>query len=298
MLLGEYAVLYNKPAVVLAIDKRITVTIVPRNDWELHIDAPGYASWAGSLTDLTIAAPFTFVTACVKAMRGYLRSGCEIYITSELSAQFGLGSSAAVTVATLGALIAWCQLDYSRIQLIKIARKIIRVVQGGLGSGADIAASVMGGIIYYNSHPLKVERCAGIKALPLTVVYSGAKAATSNAIKIVQDYFADNRTILCALLYAIKLCTVKGYHALQQENYVLLGKLMNVHQGLLDALGVGTPALTNLLVQFRSCPEVLGAKISGAGFGDCVIGLGMVPKLALPKLLVNITNVGLEYLHE
>lgn len=298
MLLGEYAVLYNKPAVVLAIDKRITVTLVPRTDGELYIDSPGYASWSGSLTDLTITPPFNFVTACVIELRGYLRSGCEIYITSEFSAQFGLGSSAAVTAATLGALVAWCQLDYSRTQLIKIARKIIRLVQGGVGSGADIAASVMGGIIYYTSHPLKVERCSGINALPLTVVYSGTKAATPNAIKMVQDYFADNRDILRALLHTIKLCAVNGYNALKQENYVLFGKLMNVQQGLLESLGVSTPALTNLLAQLRSCPDVLGAKISGAGFGDCVIGLGVVPELELPKLLVNMTNVGLEYLHE
>lgn len=39
MLLGEYAVMHDYPALVCAIDKRITVTLVPSDDEVIEIDS-------------------------------------------------------------------------------------------------------------------------------------------------------------------------------------------------------------------------------------------------------------------
>ena len=48
---------------------------------------------------------------------------------------------------------------------------------------------------------------------------------------------------------------------------------MNIQQSLMNALGVGTPQLNHIINSLHKDPYIYGAKISGAGLGDCVIGL-------------------------
>ena len=50
------------------------------------------------------------------------------------------------------------------------------------------------------------------------------------------------------------------------------GELMNIHQGLLESLGVGTAQLARLVYAARKC-GAFGAKLSGAGGGDCMVAL-------------------------
>ncbi|WP_251365723.1 hypothetical protein [Coxiella-like endosymbiont of Rhipicephalus sanguineus] len=62
MLLGEYAVLQGKTALVAAINKFISITLKPRSDDRIFID-----SALGTLTlhrhQITLQAPFEFVLA-------------------------------------------------------------------------------------------------------------------------------------------------------------------------------------------------------------------------------------------
>ena len=68
----------------------------------------------------------------------------------------------------------------------------------------------------------------------------------------------------------------------------VLGEIMNIHQGLQDALGVNNAILSELIFSLRSHPHIYGAKISGAGLGDCVIGLGKVKKNSFSKNKIDI----------
>ena len=55
-----------------------------------------------------------------------------------------------------------------------------------------------------------------------------------------------------------------------------LGQLMAVQQGLMTSLGVNQPRLQSMIDELNALPTILGAKISGSGLGDCVVGLGNV----------------------
>lgn len=300
MLLGEYAVLYNKLALVCAINKRMTVSLKPRQDERIEVLSADYGQWATSLKTLVITPPFQFVSACLYRYRKKLPTGCDIYITSEFSDQIGLGSSAAVTVATLAVLHAWIK-DYptNPLELIAEARSIIREVQT-VGSGADVAASVLGGIVAYRATPLTAEKFSF--PLPLTVIYSGSKTPTVIAIRRIREKFLATPTLFNSLCQAIHQCTKEGIHALVEKNQARLGAAMNTQQGLMQALGVSTPLLDDLLAQLHTNQAIKGAKISGAGWGDCVIGLGEVESLDLEKnlgqgiqqLKVAITEQGVE----
>ncbi|HSW71715.1 MAG TPA: mevalonate kinase [Gammaproteobacteria bacterium] len=294
-LLGEYAVLYNKPALVCALDKRMTVTLTPRTDEEVELRSEGYGCFRTSLTKLAISAPFQFVSACLYLHRKKLKSGCDIHITSEFSDQVGFGSSAAVTVATLAALFSWLGLPLDHLSLIREARQVVREVQT-LGSGADVAASVMGGIVAYRALPLAVEKFS--LAPPLTVIYSGSKTPTVEALKRVREKFATTPALFNKLCQAIHQCAKEGIAALEKADWQRLGSAMNVQQGLMQALGVSTPLLEDLIERLRADPAICGAKISGSGWGDCVIGLGRAEHLGLEERYQGVKQIAVQVAEE
>lgn len=272
MLMGEYAVLDGKPAISCAINQRIIVTLSQRYDENVEIHSALLGSYSTTMTDLTIKPPFQFVLGVLKHFEGRIKRGFDIEITSEFSDQVGLGSSAAVTVATLAAIISSMGVRMSAIDLIRQGRQIVRSIQG-MGSGADIAAAVHGGVVSYQAKPLSAEKLS-IKP-PITVLYCGYKTKTVDAIKHVEKKFAAHSNLLRALYASIGQCSLDALQALRKEDWQRFANIMNIQQGLMESLGVSTPLIQEMICDLRSQSKVQGAKISGSGMGDCVIGLQM-----------------------
>jgi mevalonate kinase len=289
MFLGEYAVLHGQHALACAIDKRIYVTVTPRDDNKIMLDS-ALGHYETTLSRLENVAPFQFVLTTLRSLKKYLHSGCDIKIESEFSATVGFASSAAVTVATLKALSEWLQLSFSSAQLIQCARKIIRTVQG-TGSGADAAACVLGGLVLYRMQPFVAKKFS--YSYPITVVYSGSKTPTPVAIKHVQEKFSAFPDIFSKLMKAINECTLQGVAAFTQQDWKRLGNVMTIQQGLMDTLGVNTVELDDIIKLLRKQPNLLGAKISGSGLGDCVVALGeCVLDASVKQIKVNMTMEG------
>lgn len=271
MLLGEYGVLFGKPALVCAIDKRIHVTLTPRHDTAINITSDRLGEYATDLNVLHIEKPFQFVLGAIKQFQQKMRRGCDIEITSEFSDKVGLGSSAAVTVATIAALVTWLDIRMQPIDMVRFGRNVIRECQG-LGSGADIAASVYGGVVYYQNQPLTAEKLS-VK-LPLTLYYTGFKTTTTEAVKHVQNYFAEYPLVFKQLCASIGQCAADGMQLIRRQDWRKLGEVMNIQQGLMEALGVSLPIIQHITGVLRNQNGISGAKISGSGLGDCVVGLG------------------------
>ena len=271
MLLGEYAVLYGKPAVVCAVDKHITVTLTPRADQRIIINSATLGHYETDLLTLKIEQPFQFVLGALKHFQTKCRRGCDIEITAEFSEQIGFGSSAAVTVATIAVLVTWLDMRVTQMDLLRHARNVIRSVQG-VGSGADAAASIYGGVVAYQQQPLTAEKFT--LTYPLAVLYAGFKTPTVEAIQRVQDRFSTQKSLFRHLMASIGQCAIEGAELLRKENWQAFGDIMTIQQGMMDALGVNVPALQTCVNELRSCSDIIGAKISGSGFGDCAVGLG------------------------
>ena len=161
------------------------------------------------------------------------------------------------------------------------ARSVIREVQGS-GSGADVAASVFGGAVDYAVNPFKADKI-DVKSLPIVVVYSGNKLATKDVIELVNEYFKNHPQIFEYVFNAIHVCTVMAIDAIKTGDLKQVGGLMNIHQGLQESLGVSNRTLAELIFTLRGFKTIYGAKISGSGLGDCVIGLGKIPKDTFPQ---------------
>lgn len=273
MLLGEYAVLQGKPSVVCAINKRMTVTLTPREDDKIEIESE-LGTHHTTISEIEVERPLQFVLGALKHCQGKLRHGCHIQVESEFSDKVGLGSSAAVTVATLSAIFTWLNVRVSPLELIRQSKIIVRLTQG-VGSGADVAASVFGGVVSYQAQPFFAERFN--VTYPISALYAGYKTKTADAINHVQKKFEIYPNLYRHLTNSIGQCAADGIQMLRREDWIKFGEVMNIQQGIMDSLGVNTPPLQSMVEELHAQPSMLGAKISGSGLGDCVIGLGSLP---------------------
>ena len=273
MVLGEYAVLHGRRAMVCSIDRRVKVDVHERNDGRLVI-----RSSLGSYDSL-IASPehdgrFAFVVEAARGC-GFVPGGpgLGISISSGIPSGVGLSSSAAVTVGAVAALLRIRGEEPERERVFELALEAVRNVQG-TGSGADVAAAVWGGLLVYRTDPLHVDRLPVTP--PLVVAFSGAGVPTpavieqvDRRIRLLPDLFESVWDVMDASVEEAELSLKQS-----PPDWERFGLLLDVNQGMMEALGVITPSLAEAVYRLRDDAGILGAKVSGAGLGDCVIGLG------------------------
>lgn len=277
LLLGDHAVVYDRPCLVTAVDIRYTVSIETRQDTLLTISTPQMRDkgqlYSRSLEDL--AAPFPQETAFVEAAVARIfaqfggGAGLEI-VTDGPQISYGLGSSSAVTVATAAALTRLLGHDLKPRQLFDLCYRAVLDVQG-TGSGFDVAAAVYGGTLYFVSGGQVIEPLSQFD-LPLIIGYSGEKVGTVNLVRSVADLFERYPNLVDPLFNLSQRVVEKGRIALLNSDWAQFGDYMNIHQGILESLGVNTERLSRLIYAARDA-GASGAKLSGAGGGDCMFAL-------------------------
>jgi len=258
MLLGEHAVVYSYPCMASAIDKYLTVKIKKRidNSDELLISP---------ITDNS----FVKKTLDIFKKKYSVNQGVDLEIQSELG-NYGLGSSAAVVVAIVKGLAGLFKISLTNKELFDISFEVVVAVQK-LASGFDIAASIWGGTIYFDGHTKQVEYLGSSK-LPIIVCFSGSKAKTVEMVKKVKNLKEKNEVFVEDIFRSIKKLVEQGKRAIINKDWRELGNLYNENHRLLIKLGVSTDKL-DTLVSAAVTAGAYGAKLSGAGGGDCMIAV-------------------------
>lgn len=204
-LLGEYAVLDGAPALLRAVDRRVTVTL---NDsaggWSLTAPDLGIHSLAlgegaalperldtGHRQQLEL---FHHVRSTVDTLAPATRA-LDIMIESSPflhgTHKLGLGSSAAVAVALTTALAASRGLTLAPADLFTLAARAHTAAQSGKGSGGDIAASIYGGHILFctDSEPRSVGWPTDLE---LFAIVTGDGSSTVDLVSRVAQYAAND----------------------------------------------------------------------------------------------------------
>ena len=270
MLLGEHAVLHGRLAVVCAVNRRVRAALRPRGDREIRI-VSALGEHRTDLDAFAASPKLNFAMAALADYRARFKTGFELEFGSEFSHTIGFGSSAAVTVVTHAAVRSWLGEADDHLALFRAARQTVRDVQGA-GSGADVAASVFGGIIGYRAEPLEIF--PHVVSHPLTAVYSGAKMRTPEVIAIVEARRKMEPEKFEAIFLAMEKTSIDALEALKKNDWPRFGKILDAGQGLMEAIGVSNEKLGAIVAALRADPGILGAKISGSGLGDCAVGLG------------------------
>lgn len=275
MLFGEHAVVYNRPAIVTAVSSRIHV--------EIEKIKSGFKIESPQVKDVR------FVDETIKVFRQYypFNFGLWIKTKSDFSTQYGFGSSSAVTVALLYGLSKIIEKKLTKNEIFKLGYEINLNVQG-VGSGFDIAAATYGKTLYFLTGGKIIDEIK-INDLPLVVGYSGNKADTPLIVKKLKEKIKKNQGKYERIFDEISDIVNKAKSFLIKKNWQKVGELMNKNHQLLQNLGVSTKKLDQMC-QAAIKGGAYGAKLSGAGGGDCMIAL--VPKKEFKKVKKNIVKVG------
>jgi mevalonate kinase len=242
-LFGEHAVVYGKPGVAMAIKPRVFVTVRKSRN-------PTHAKSA-------------YIDECFRTMgvRG------SVYVHSQLQSSSGLGSSAAVTVATLCAINDEFNLNHSRDEIANMAYAIEKKVQKGKASPTDTYVCTSGGLVLITGAS---KRRLPPQNLQLVVGNTMVAHSTAKMVEMVGSLKRKHPDIANPILDAIGALTLSALHNI--GNPKELGRCMDMNNALLEALGVGHPASSRLVLAARAT-GAYGAKITGAGGGGCIIAL-------------------------
>ena len=276
MLFGEHAVVYERPCLVTAVDQRISVGLKKRDDEKICLNAPdiNIKNFLISPKDLKEPQPkeIRFVLAAVKNFfeKYKIKSGLEIKTKSQFSKQFGLGSSSAVTVSTIKGLAELFGIQINKKELFGLAYKTVLDIQG-VGSGFDVASAAYGGILYFLTGGKIIEEIK-VDKLPIIVGYTGIKADTPTLIRMVSNKLSQEPRKINKIFDEIEKIVDLAKIEIENQRWEKVGKLMNQNQELLRELGVSSKELENL-IRASLKAGAFGAKLSGAGGGDCMIAI-------------------------
>jgi len=242
-LFGEHAVVYGKPGIAMAIKPRVFVTVRD--------------------TKRAARAKSPYIDSCFEAMNVV----GSVYINSQIPSSSGLGSSAAVTVATLSAINDEFGLNKTREDIADTAFEIEKKVQKGRASPTDTTVSTYGGIVLIAGGS---RRRLPPQNMHLVVGDSLVSHSTARMVEQVADLKKSSPKIVDPVLDAIEGVTMSAIHHLSNPRE--LGRYMNMNHHLLEVLGVGHPQLEKMVAAARSA-GAFGAKITGAGGGGSMVAL-------------------------
>ena len=282
MVTGEHAVVYGYPSMVAAIDQRITMQCSPRSDRRIQISSHIAPTSDFSLDDITIEGPYRFVLACIELYKEKLHTGFDLSIESMIDPTLGLGSSAAVTIAAMACVrkVAGVSVDKPVFdEMHAEALSIVRSIQGR-GSGADLAASLHGGLIAYQIKKMRSEQqlnASNIESLPLPpplyLAYCGYKTPTADVLEKIAQDMLGKETFYQDLYKAMGDCAAQTIDAAKEKNWLEVAEQLNLYQSFMADLGVSDSTLDKLVDRAKISNAFQAAKISGSGLGDCVLAM-------------------------
>jgi len=273
ILFGEHAVVYGKPAVAIAVDRRIEVSI--RRSQSLSIDGKrrsGARSYIKNAVD-----------------RLWDNGPLDIRTRSNLPAASGLGSSAALTVATVASLLQM-QGRFSRPEIALNAFLTEYEVQNG-ASPTDTSTSTNGGAVMVGAEGDRVlwriekeDKKWAVSSLEIpssldfVVGVTGVRAPTSGMVARVRR-FVDSSATGMQIINEIEAVALEGVKALEAGDKERLGELMDENQSHLFSLGVSHSKLEKLINAARK--HSYGAKLTGAGGGGSMVALTDEPNAVM-----------------
>lgn len=271
ILFGEHAVVSGIPALGSAVDLRARVIVedMPGGlEIETNLPLTGFSLdlQAGQIRSKEALHAARYLSAVLAEL------GCRnlyIKVESEIPPGAGLGSSAAIVVATLAALSSHLGLGLSRDEIAALAHRIEKSVQKGLGSSMDTALATFGGYLQVSSRVQELD----LPELALVIGHTQIPHDTRAEVEKVQGLRARRPDLIDPIFRAIGLIAERAVYLIKEQELEELGELMNINHGLLEALGVGTRELSELVYAARGAGGALGAKLTGAGGGGCIIAL-------------------------
>ena len=248
-----------------------------------------------------------YLAGVVWALReaGHEVGGADFVLTSDVPIGAGLSSSAAIECATLTALCDLYDLDIAPMDRAKLAQRAENAYVGAPTGLMDQAASTLctaDHALFLDCHTLQVRQIplrlaeAGLQILVVDTrtphshvdgEYAARRATCTQACRTLGiDLLRDVTDLAEALARLDGLAARRVRHVVTENERVLaataalssgdfarMGELMTAsHASMRDDYEI-TGATVDLAVETLLAAGALGARMTGGGFGGCVLGL-------------------------
>ncbi len=273
ILFGEHFVVYGRPAVAIALKKRMYAKVSVRDDDTIEVRSPiGYSRHRiGDEIEKDIHRHIIYST--LLAMRHVDKcKGLTITLESEFPFSMGLGASAASSVSVIAG-VAYAVAGYTlpAEDLFSLSLEAERLVHIN-PSGIDSAVSIYGGVIFFKDGDIKRVSISNAKELNFLIASTKIRKDTGSMVARVRAFYESNREEFLGLASMSESITMQGMDALISSNKIKLGTLMSMNHTLLKRIGVSNDAI-DALVDLMVKNGAYGAKLTGAGGGGSVISL-------------------------
>jgi mevalonate kinase len=288
ILFGEHFVIYGSPAILAAINKRVSVDvsvdthttideqdkIIIRSDIGVagrYSNDGEFDALEGGIKSKAVLDPIYKAIKQVLLLRSKKKIGIEVCISSKVPPGIGLGSSAASCVATVAAVASLFQRNPSRQEVCELAIQSESLIHKRT-SGADCYVSTYGGLMQYYGKSKSFKNVETKGLLFLVVANTGVKHSTSELVASVKAFKDTNKVLFENLAkQASDICLQAGT-AIESGKLDKIGALMNENQILLQQIGISHHKVQDV-IDICSKAGAIGAKITGAGGGGAVIAL-------------------------
>ena len=302
-IIGEHTDYCDGFALPTLISHKIEVQIAGRDDHEIHGMSSEFGIEKAVIGQLDPESWLRFVEGAITLMneRGANISGLDIMTSTTIPAGAGVSSSAAFEIALLRALSTLANLSLSANDMARIGQQIEHDFIGtkcGIMDQMAVAHAGQGQALWLDCRTLESRVVALPPSMRLAVIHSGSNRKLSSSaynerlaqtIKAAQLCGKETlRDVTLADIPSLKdeilqrrakhvigenLRVAEAIKALENGDLDRLGELMTQsHISLRDDYEVSSPALDKL-VQDALDAGALGARLTGAGFGGCIVAL-------------------------
>ena len=271
ILFGEHFVVHGTPAILAAIDKRVTVTstftenkILKINSQLGTLEVPISSSHEKAKSEFK---PFIYLAN--KMINSHQDvNGLEITINSDIPIGVGLGSSSACCVAATASISGLFK-ELSPEENLKMSIEAEKTIFPDT-SGADCTVCTYGGIIEYDKINGS-EKNTDASNLNLLIVNSMIPHSTKRSVEKVSKFKESNEDRFSQLCVSETKLIGEVNLALKNKDLITLGLKMSENQKYLEEIQVSNDTLHDMISSLKEIS--LGAKITGAGDGGCIIAL-------------------------
>jgi galactokinase len=310
-LIGEHTDYNDGYVMPFALAQRVLIAAAPRQDgtWSvtsLNNDSteifraadltPGMAGWQA------------YIAGVVWALHeaGHRVGGADLMLTSDVPVGAGLSSSAALECAVLTALTDLNDLDIAGLERAKLARRSENVFVGAPTGLMDQAASTLctvGHALFFDCRTDAAEQVrfdtasAGLEILVLDTKtphalvdseYAARRASCEEAARQLGVPALRDVTDLDAALNElpdlvirrrVRHVVTENARVLEAVKMLRAGRIADLaplldasHSSMRDDFEITVPPV-NLAVETARASGALGARMTGGGFGGCIIAL-------------------------
>lgn len=304
VLFGEYAVLEGAPALVMAAGPRAKATFALAGSnappvWHVHaptlqlrVALEAHEGAIRAVGGAEVPVPLALAAAILNniyGLSGHMLPYGTLTLDTEAffrgGTKLGLGSSGAVAVAAWHALAAAAGplTPMGPQTTIACLRALHSASQGGQGSGVDLAASLMGGVVRYQLGqtsavhpevvgPLSATHVRGLPGLHILPVWTGQAAVTGPYLQAFAELKDASPEVFWPLCEEMALISRAACELWALGEVTPLLPLVTRAMAAMTALGhaMKLSPVTDVHLQAAAAAKSAGAfyKPSGAGGGD------------------------------